>query len=116
MRAKDATWPAVGDSPLDDARGRLRAGLDLLALRAPLLQPVEPLARVVDVVLVLEAPPGQGNERDEKMLAGRRQLVLHARRYARVDVALDETIALELAQRGAQHAPRDPVDLAEQLV
>jgi hypothetical protein len=74
------------------------------------------LAGVRDVGLVLEPPPRQRRERDQQMLADRRQLVLHARRDARVDVALDQPVAFELAQRGAQHAARDPVDLAQQLV
>ena len=48
---------------------------------------------------MLEAPAGERDERDEQVLAGRRQLVLHARRHAREDMALDEAVALELAQR-----------------
>ena len=85
---------------------RLRAGRDLLGLHA----------RVVEVLLVLEAPPGERAERDQQVLTDGRQLVLDARRDARVDVPLDDPVALELAQRRAQHPAGDAVDLPQQLV
>ena len=100
----------------NSSRIGLRTGLDHVALRPPALQAVEVLARVRDVDLVLEAPAGERDERHQQVLADRRQLVLHARRHARVHVALHQPVALQLAQRGAEHAARHPVDLAQQLV
>ena len=62
------------------------------------------------------APVEQRRQRGEERLAGVGELVLDARRHARVDVAQHEAVALELAQRGREHAARDAVDLAQQLV
>ncbi len=60
--------------------------------------------------------PASGTSASSRLRADRRQLVLHAGRHARVDVPLDQAVALELAQRRAQHPPRHPVDLPQQLV
>ena len=67
-------------------------------------------------VAVLEPPVRERDERREQVLAGRREVVLHARGHARVDAALDEPVLLELAQRGTEHPARHAVDLPQQLV
>ena len=103
-----------------DHRGGRRAGaaarLHALAVRPPLLQAVELLARGEQLRAVLDAPARERGERGQQVLPGGRELVAHARGHAREDVALDQPVALELAQRRAQHAARDAVDLAQQLV
>ena len=68
------------------------------------------------VAAVLHPPARQRHERRQQVLAERGQVVLDARRHARVDAPLDEAVALELAQRRAEHAPGHTVDLPQQLV
>ena len=90
-----------------DHRGGRRAGaaarLHTLAARPPLLHTVELLARGEQVRAVLDAPARERGQRGQQLVPGGRELIAHARGHAREDVALDQPVALQLAQgRGAR--------------
>ena len=56
------------------------------------------LARGEQVRAVLDAPARERGQRGQQLVPGGRELIAHARGHAREDVALDQPVALQLAQ------------------
>jgi hypothetical protein len=77
--------------------------------------PVVDDARGGDVFAVPLRPAEQAAQRLVQLLRHRRGFVLHARRDRRVDRALQQAVALEVAQRQRQHPAADPFDRTLQL-
>src|SRR5215218_3219284 len=118
-RGGDGPRRILAEPSVNPGHAGLPRGVRLLHLLPggpPQLEPVEALARLRDLDLVELAPVEQRRERREQRLARVGQLVLDPGWNARIDVAQDQAVALELAQRGREHAARDAVDLAQELV
>lgn len=74
-----------------------------------------PRSGFLDVGGMLFRPGPDLAEQSRKVLAELRQFILDPRRYDRIDLAPDEPVALQHAQRLRQHFRRDAFQLAGEL-
>src|SRR5579884_2774549 len=77
---------------------------------------VEVALRALDLVDVLVRPLRERGDGSAQRFSERREFVLDARRDFRVNRALDQAVAFEIAQRLREHLLRDAADHAAQLV